>query len=33
VDQSKEAAKFVLAMTEKQLAELLKQGEFVEVGK
>jgi hypothetical protein len=32
LDQFKEAAKFVLAMTEKQLAELLKQGEFVEVG-
>ena len=30
-EQFKEAAKHVLALTEKQLAELLKRGEFVEV--
>ena len=29
--QFKEAAKRVLALTEKQLAELLKRGDFVEV--
>jgi hypothetical protein len=29
--QFKEAAKFVLSLTEKQLAELLKRGDFVEV--
>jgi hypothetical protein len=29
--QFKEAAKHVLALTEKQLAELLKRGDFVEV--
>ena len=29
--QFKEAAKHILALTEKQLAELLKRGEFVEV--
>jgi hypothetical protein len=31
--QFKEAAKFVLSLTEKQLAELLKRGEFAEVSK
>jgi hypothetical protein len=31
VAQFKEAAKHVLASTEKQLAELLKRGDFVEV--
>ena len=30
-EQFKEAAKYVLALTEKQLAELLKAGEFMEV--
>lgn len=30
-EQFKEAAKHVLALTEKQLAELLKRGDFVEV--
>ncbi len=30
-DEFKRAAKHVLALTEKQLAELLKKGEFVEV--
>ena len=30
-DQFKRAAKYVLALTEKHLAELVKQGEFVEV--
>ena len=29
--QFKEAAKYVLALTEKQLAELLKRGDFIEV--
>jgi hypothetical protein len=29
--QSKEAARYVLRLTEKQLAELVKQGDFVEV--
>jgi hypothetical protein len=30
-EQFKEAAKYVLALTEKQLAELLKRGDFTEV--
>ena len=30
-EQFKEAAKYVLALTEKQLAELLKSGDFMEV--
>ena len=30
-EQFKEAAKHVLAVTEKQLAELLKRGDFMEV--
>ena len=30
-EQFKEAAKYVLALTEKQLAELLKRGDFMEV--
>ena len=31
VEQFREAAKYVLALTEKQLAELLKRGDFAEV--
>jgi hypothetical protein len=31
VEQFKAAAKYVMALTEKQLAELLKKGDFVEV--
>jgi hypothetical protein len=30
-EQFKKAAKFVLALTEKQLGELLKRGDFVEI--
>ena len=30
-EQFKEAAKHILALTEKQLAELLKRGDFIEV--
>jgi len=30
-EQFKQAAKYVLALTEKQLAELLKRGDFIEV--